>query len=192
MMKCRDFEAQLCDYIDDALDFDRRRAVEEHLLDCAACSDLHAETEFASRALRRSPTIEAPAELVADIIHNSIGYRGYTTGTANTAAAAPGESLPKLLRPIFGPILQPRFVMSLAITTLSFSMLTFQAQHLWRQWQDNEFSKAVFVASVEAKVDTARKSVVRFYDDILMVYELQTDFGKTPDPQPQQKVPHER
>ena len=186
-MKCRDCEAQLCGYIDDALSFDERRAVEEHLLDCALCADFHAGAEFASRTLRSAPAVEAPVELVADIIHGTIGYAG--RGPLAAIAGSPAQDDPpaRFFRPLLGPILQPRFAMSLAVTTLSFSMLTFQAQNLWQGRQAGEFSAAAFVSGVKSKIETIREGAVEFYDDVVMAYALQTGFGEQSAPAPRQE-----
>ncbi len=177
-MKCRDCEAQFCGYIDDSLSFDERRAVEEHLLDCAACAGFHADAEFAGRTLRNAPAIEAPVELVADIIHGAIGYAGRDLLTAIAGSPAQDGPPARFFRPVLGPILQPRFVMSMAITILSFSMLTFQAQNLWQSRQDGEFSEAAFVESVKSKIEAVREGAVEFYDDVVMAYELRTGFGE--------------
>ncbi len=191
-MKCRDCEAQLCEYIDDSLSFDERRAVEEHLLDCAACADFHAEAEFACRTLRRAPVIEAPAELVADIVQGAIGYAGRGPLAAIAEPPTQDGPLARFFRPILSPILQPRFAMSMAVTTLSFSMLTFQAQNLWQSRQNGEFSAAALVESVKSKIEAVREGAVEFYDDVVMVYELQTGFGEQSAQAPRQEGANER
>ncbi len=180
-MKCREFEAQLCDYIDDSLAFDERRSADEHLLECVECANLHSEAEFAGRVLREAPAVEAPVELVADIIHSTIGYAGRAPVSATVAAPPEDGVLARLLRPIFSPILQPRFVMSMAMTMLSFSMLTFHAQNLWQRWQSGEFSNSETVQSVELQIDEAWDNTVEFYDAAVMLYELQTGFGEPSD-----------
>ncbi len=187
IVKCRDCEAQLCAYIDDALTFDERRAVEEHLLGCAACAGLHADAEFASRMLRSAPAVEAPVDLVADIIHGTIGYAGRAPTAASAAGPAHDGLLPRFFRPLFNPILQPRFAMSMAVSVLSFSMLTFQAQNLWRGWQESEFSAAALVEGVASRIDAVRESAVEFYDAVMTVYELQTGFDGQPAQAPQQE-----
>ncbi len=186
-MKCREFEAQLCDYIDDSLAFDERRSADEHVLECVECANLHSEAEFASRVLREAPAVEAPVELVADIIHSTIGYAGRAPVSAAVAAPPEDGVLARFLRPIFSPILQPRFVMSMAMTMLSFSMLTFHAQNLWQRWQSGEFSISETVQSVELQIDEAWDNTVEFYDAAVMLYELQTGFGQSSDGAPHQE-----
>ena len=180
-MKCREFEAQLCEYIDDSLTFDERRSADEHLLECVECADLHAEAEFASRVLRQAPAIEAPVELVADIIHNTVGYAGRAPVAATAGAPLEGGLPARFLRPIFSPILQPRFVMSMAMTMLSFSMLTFYAQNLWQRWQSGDISITETVQSVELRIDEVWDNTVEFYDAAVMLYQLQTGFGEPSD-----------
>ena len=187
--KCRGCEAQLCAYIDDALSFDERRAVEEHLLECPACAAFHADAEAAARTLRHAPAVEVPASLVAAVIHDTIGY----AGSAPLAACSPQDNrAARFFRPLFGPILQPRFTMSMAAAALSFSMLTFQARNIWQGRQDGEFSAAALAASIESKIEAVSNDAAEFYDAVLTVYRLQTDFMEQSVPEPQQEGADER
>lgn len=190
IVKCRDCEAQLCAYIDDSLPLDERRAVEEHLLHCAACAAFHADAELAARTLRRAPAVKAPDALVAAIIHDTIGYAG--RGPFAAGAAAPHNPTARLLRLLFGPILQPRFTMSMAVAALSFSMLTFQARNIWHGQQNGEFSAAGLGASVQSKIEAARRGAAEFFDGIVTIYKLQTGFAEQAAPRPQGEGEDER
>ena len=59
-MKCREFEANLTEYVDDCLGAERRRTMDRHLLDCDTCREAHAEAEFAWSVLREATPVEPP------------------------------------------------------------------------------------------------------------------------------------
>ena len=75
-MTCRQIDQLLCDYLDGALPFEQQRAFEQHLEACPACTETLTETELALGFVRSAPRVEAPIELIADIIHDTIGVRG--------------------------------------------------------------------------------------------------------------------
>ncbi len=170
-MKCRDFERLLCDYLDDALDLDERRRMEEHSLSCAGCSEALAESGFSLGLLRDAPAVAPPAELIADIIHDTVGVG---SGRLLPAGADAGGGLSGWLRPLFGPILQPRFVMSMAMTVLSFSMLTFYGQRAVQQYQANGDSPRAALTALSRPVTDLWSRAETAVDAAAAFYELQT------------------
>ena len=130
--------------------------------------------------------MEAPVELVADIIHGTIGYAGRDPLPVVVGGPLEDGPLARFLRPIFSPVLEPRFVMSMAMTVLSFSMLTFQAQNLWQRWQAGDFLVSEAVESVEEQVESAWAGAIEFYDSALMLYRLQTPFAEPAEQSPNQ------
>jgi hypothetical protein len=140
-MKCGDFDRLLCDYLDDTLGIDDRREMDGHRLVCTSCAETFEETEFALAALRLTPAVEPPPQLIADIIHDTIGV-----GAGALEPAVAGGGAFGFLRPLFQPLQQPRFVMGMAMTALSFSMLTFYGQQAWNDLRNPQQRSAATAA----------------------------------------------
>lgn len=164
-MKCRDFEQQLCEYLDRTLDVNDERAVEAHAADCPACAEELADAELVFAVMRDAPAVEPPPQLIADIIHETIGV---SSGSLETA----GGGRWGFLGTLFHPFGQPRFVMGMAMTMLSFSMFTFYSQRAIDEW--NQPSPSPTAALVEgfsedvsglwAKAKEMTSSAVDFYE----------------------------
>jgi len=178
-MKCREFNLLLCDYVDGALDHDRRRGAEDHLLSCASCSQALAEAEFAVAFLHEAPSVEPPPQLIADIIHDTIGIGGALAPVGGGAVESDGFF--SFLRPLFQPVLQPRFVMSMAMSVLSLSMMTFYGKRAVQNWQ-GQASPTAIVESVQLGVRGAWDRVEEIYDSAAMFYELQTGYPAASEP----------
>ncbi|MBI1355651.1 MAG: hypothetical protein GC160_15035 [Acidobacteria bacterium] len=171
-MKCRELDVLLCEYLDDALDAEQRREVEEHLLGCPDCREARDEADFALSALRSAPLVEPPPQLIADIIHDTIGV--------GAGALAPaGGGLLGFLRPIFNPFLEPRFVMGMAMTVVSFSMLTYHGQRAFESWQQpHEPSPVIEMAETAGvQAEGAWRRVADMVAAARDFYELQTGSG---------------
>lgn len=143
-MKCLLFQEQLCDYLDRTLDVEAERAMETHASGCSSCAEELADAELVFAVMRETPAVEPPPQLVADIIHETIGV---STGSLEPAGGGRWGFLGTLLHP-FG---QPRFVMGMAMTMLSFSMFTFYGQRAIDEW--NQPTPSPTVALVEGFSD---------------------------------------
>lgn len=198
-MKCRHIDELLCDYLDGALPVEEHREFETHLEQCAACTEMVAESRFALGFVREVPVAEPPSELIADIIHDTIGVRG----TMPVLAPAGGGSEAGAfgwLRPVFNPFLQPRFAMSMVMAVLSLSMLTFYAKGALENWQPGK-SKPVAVAEhIGDQFQRAWEATTEFFETVRGMYQLQREFATEPEeeseqappqaePQPQQNQP---
>ena len=174
-MKCRDFELHLCDFLDQTLDADARREMDAHRLECSGCAEALQEAEFALAALSEAPALEPPPELIADIIHDTIGVG---SGLALEPAGGPAEGLWGWLRPVFHPLLHPRFVMGMAMTALSASMMGFYGQQALERLQTAETTPATAVESISERVDGAWERAVEVYESAREFYQLQTADGE--------------
>lgn len=139
-MKCREFEANLTEYLDDCLAANERRLMDQHLLSCDGCMAAHEEAEFAWSVLHEASPVEPPPQLIADIIHDTIGI-------GSGALAPAGGGMWGFLQPILNPFLEPRFVMGMAMTVVSFSMLSYHGQRAFENWRTGEPSALAQMAS---------------------------------------------
>ncbi len=170
-MKCRDFERLSCDYLDDVLSIDERREADEHLLSCPECGEALAEADFARSLMRDAPAVDPPAELIAGIMHETIGIGG---GMEPVPA---GSGAFGWIRPLFQPILQPRFVMGMAMTAVSFSMMTFYGKQTLERWENAPSDQARVVESLSSGAVAVWDQAVEVYEAAEMFYEFQTEFG---------------
>ena len=171
-MKCLEFGQNLCDYLDRALDVNDERAMEAHAAGCSACGEELADAQFAMAVLQGAPVIEPPPQLIADIIHETIGV-GVGVGAAVLEPAGGGRW--GFLGTLFHPFGQPRFVMGMAMTMLSFSMFTFYGQRAIDDWAEPRQSPtAALVEGFSQDVAGLWKSASDMTSSAVAFYEMQT------------------
>jgi hypothetical protein len=187
-MTCRQTDHLLCDYLDGALPLEQHRGFEQHLEQCPACSEALADSKLALGFVRQAPAVEPPVELIADIIHDTIGVRG-TLPVLAPAGGAAEDGVFGWLRPLFNPLLQPRFAMSMVMAVLSLSMLTFYAKDALENWKPGQ-SKPVAVAEhVGDQFRRAWDATAEFFETVRGMYQLQKEFATEPEEDVQQAPP---
>jgi hypothetical protein len=161
-MTCIDLDILLCDYVDGTLDSVRRMEVEEHLSGCASCAELARDAAAAVSFMERAALVEPPPELMTRILFD-------------VRAGKPQASRrPSWLKSLFDPIFQPRFVMGMAMTILSFSMLGRFADVPVRYLTASDLEPAKIWVTVEHKVNRGWLAVVKYYESLRFVYEVQS------------------
>jgi len=164
-MNCGELEVLLCDYVDGTLGAEERAIVEQHLSACPACSELVRDSSAALAFMERAADVEPPPELITHILFQNRPER----------SAIP---LRKGWRGWIGrwlePVLQPRFAMGMAMTILSFSMLGQFAGIPLRQLRPSDLHPAKVWAALEDRVHQTWESVVKYYDSLRLVYEIQS------------------
>jgi anti-sigma factor RsiW len=181
-MNCAEFESILADYVDGTLGARERAAVDLHAAECANCREF----------MERVEEVDAPAELITRIAYQA--PRGRSHDALDVFGFWP-ELKAKWIDPWMQPLLQPRLAMGMAMTVLSFSMLArctgAPVQHL----QAADLNPAKVLANLEDRVLRARDRVVKNYENLRVVYEIesrlnemqQTDQGQKQDQQGGQK-----
>lgn len=166
-MNCADFENLLADYIDGSLVDTQCRVIEEHAATCARCREFMGEVTGALTFLKRADQVVPPPELVTRIAYQApIGRTREpfeTQGIWSKVSAA-----------WLQPLLRPRFAMGMAMTILSFAMLQrctgVQVQHI----QPADLSPIRIWDGVEDKVLRVKDRAVKYYENIRLVYEIQS------------------
>ena len=166
-MRCRDFELLLCDYVDEQIDAQSRREMDAHRVDCPSCEQALADAEFGLSLLRQASPVEPPAELIGEIIHSTVGV-----GSGRLAPAGGGDSLPGWLQPFVQPFLQPRFVMGMAMTAMSFSLLTFYGDRAVQMYQDDRGEGIAAVRALGGPAADFWHQSVAVYDSAVDFYQL--------------------
>jgi hypothetical protein len=169
-MNCSDVETLLCDYVDGTLGPDRKAAVERHLAQCPACAEIARDSAAAVAFMDRAAEVETPPELVTRILFDLASVREKTADRQRGAWAMLGRFL--------GPVLQPRFVMGMAMTMLSISMLARFTGIGVRQLNLQDLDPVRVWHSVDAKIYRGWKRAAKFYEGLRFVYEIRSRLGE--------------
>lgn len=158
-MNCAELEISICDYVDGALDAAQKAEVEAHLTDCAMCAELARDSAAAVRFMQRAADVEPPPELVTRILFDAPWRKG-----ANPTGAY------RWINAIFSPFQQPRFVMGMAMSILSLSLMFNSV----RQLRPQDLEPAKVWAGIEDRAVRSWARTVKFYDNLKVVYQMQS------------------
>jgi hypothetical protein len=159
-MNCAELEQLICDYVDGTLTADRKAEVERHLEGCAGCAELARDSAAAVAFMERAADVEPPPELITRILFDAPWTR--------KAPARTRGWMSKLI----APILQPRFVMGMAMTILSFSILSKFVP--MQQLRSTDLRPGEVWASLDDRAHRAWARSVKFYENLKVVYQIQT------------------
>lgn len=174
-MNCADLESVLADYIDGTLPDADRTSLEQHLVSCSDCREFMAEVKGGLSVLARAEEIEPPPELITRIAY--LAPSGRTRDPferQNTAGRLFGKWVL--------PVLQPRFAMGMAMTILSFAMLKRCTGVEVKQIQPADLSPVRVWGGVEDKALRVKDQVVKYYDNLRVVYEIETHLKDLQEP----------
>lgn len=175
-MTCADLEILLAEYVDGTLRGEQKSAVEEHLATCAECAELARDAAGAVAFMGRAATLEAPPELVTRILYE------VTDGPSRA------QVKPSWTRRVFGkwlePIFQPRYAMGMAMTILSFAMLGRFSGIEVRQLHPSDLDPVKVWTAAEDRVQRTWERTVKYYENLRVVYEIQTQLKEWSDQQP--------
>ncbi|MGA2001984.1 MAG: hypothetical protein ABSG70_01300 [Terriglobales bacterium] len=179
-LNCTEFEALLMDALDvdgdGQLSGARKESFEAHRQICPVCGPLLADVEAGRQWLKSLEPVEPPAYLVHNILAATSGVLSTRTATSSGAArTAPfGERAREWWDSWFAPVSafvrQPRFAMSFGMIFFSFSLALNVAG-----------VKASDVARIDLRPAAVRRAyndaqikVVKYYDNIRFVYEIES------------------
>lgn len=175
-MNCAEFEILLADYIDGTLAPEGRAAVEQHASHCAGCRELLADATGAMTFLQAAAEVQPPADLITRIAYRS------PIGRTRQPFERQGV-ISRLVSGWLQPILQPRLVMGMAMTVLSFAMLErctgVRVQHI----QAADLSPVRIWGGVEDKALRLKDRSVKYYENLRWVYEIETRLKSLQDQQ---------
>ena len=158
-MNCADIELLICEYVDGALGADDKAAVEAHLAQCPECAELAEESAAAVKFMGRAAAVEPPPQLITRILFDAPWRQNGSTSGAR-----------RWLDRFLGPVLQPRIVMGMAMTVLSFSVL-FTSM---KPFKPTDFEPTKVWAQFEDRASRAWARTVKYYDNLKVVYQIQT------------------
>jgi anti-sigma factor RsiW len=180
-MTCAELEILLCDYVDGTLHGEEKSALESHLAGCSACTELAKDVAGATGFLERVATVDPPAELLTRILHE------IPHGRQRAA------DRPSWWRRLFGGwvehVLQPRYAMGMAMTILSFSMLARFTGIEPRQLNPQDLDPVKIWQSVDDRTHRIWDRAVKYYDNLRLVIEVQSQLKEWTDQAQAQSAP---
>ena len=178
-MTCAELETTICDYVDGILDGEPKAAVESHLAKCATCAELARDAKAAVAFMESVPAVEPPDELVTRLL--------FEAPTSRDRARRGG--IKDLLTRWIQPVLQPRFAMGMAMTILSFSLLGKFVGISDRQIEASDLHPATVWEAVDDRAHRTWDSIVRYYENLRVVYQIQSRLSEWTEEQPPASEP---
>ncbi len=166
-MNCADFEILLADYLDGTLSPAESAAIDEHASSCAGCRQLLEDVASAVALLKRADEVTPPAELITRIAFQA------PMGRTREPFERQGI-LSKLVNKWVQPVLQPRLVMGMAMTILSFAMLERCTGVRVQRIQAADLNPIRIWGGVEDETLRVRDRAVKYYENLRWVYEIET------------------
>lgn len=163
-MKCTHVDQLLCDYLDGTLTPGERARVDSHLHSCPTCQEALRDAQSALAFLERVEDIEPPPALAARILNDTLSGKHGPMGSRARS----------WLSRLFAPVLQPRLVMGMALTVISFSMMARCAGVPIRQLQSGDLEPMRVWANIDNTAYRFWSRGVKFYESLKFVYEVQS------------------
>ena len=161
-MSCAEIEVLICDYVDGTLAAAQKAEVERHLSACPACAELARDSAAAVSFMASAADVEPPPELITKILFD-----------APWAKEKQKSKSREWLRALLSPILHPKFAMGMAMTILSLSMLARFVAPV-RQLRPADLKPTEVWAGIEDRAVRTWARTVKFYENLKIVYQIQT------------------
>lgn len=166
-MNCAEFESTLADYVDGTLDADSRARLEQHVSTCSGCREFMQDVTGAAAYLARAEEVEPPDALITRIAYQA--PLGRTRQPYERQGLLSG-----LVTKWLQPILQPRLVMGMAMTVLSFAMLERCTGVKVQNIQAADLNPVRVWGGVEDRAVRFKDRIVKSYENLRVVYEIET------------------
>jgi hypothetical protein len=164
-MTCAELEILLCDYVDGTLRGEEKTALESHLAGCSACAELAKDVAGVTAFIETVAPAEPPAELLTRILHEAPTARPSTEKRSWWWILTGGP---------VKALLQPRYVMGMAMTVLSFSMIARFAHIEPRQLRPADLDPVKIWASIDDRTHRMWDRTMKYYDNLRLVIEIQS------------------
>jgi anti-sigma factor RsiW len=165
-MTCAEIEIVLCDYFDSTLAPAEKARVEEHFAACEACAELARDSRAALDLFERTPEVEPPQELVTKLLHQVPRDSVFAESILRWLSERAGG--------LFGPLAQPRVVMSMALIVLSFSTMGRLTGIKVNQLRPADLNPVKVWAALDDRLQRTWDRTLKYYESMRFVYEMQT------------------
>ena len=176
-MQCHEFDSLVSDALDGILTGTQLDTFQAHARTCSACGPLLADVTAGRNWLKDLTEVEPPVSLVTKILASTTGVDTQRLGV-NVPASQPGVSwlekaqawASQALQPIWGTVRQPRFAMSFGMAFFSLSV----ALSVLGVKPADLRSVSLRPAAIRHTYYNAEARVVRYYENIRLVYEVES------------------
>jgi hypothetical protein len=187
-MQCHEFDSLLSDALDGLLTGVQLATFQAHARSCSACGPLFAEVEAGRNWLKDLTEVEPPAGLVNNILASTtgvdsqrlrvnvlaqrarIGASSFRASWWERAQAWASDAV----QPVWGTIRQPRFAMSFGMAFFSLSV----ALSVLGVKPADLRQISLRPSALRHTYYNTQARVVRYYDNIRLVYEVQAAASK--------------
>jgi hypothetical protein len=165
-MKCTELESIFADYLDGTLAGSERAALELHAAECSACAAFMAEVTNGANLLKNLEPVEPPPALITRIAYQAPLGRVRDPFERQTLWS-------RLLTKWLQPVLQPRLVMGMAMTVLSFTMLERCTGVKVQRVQAADLNPVRVLDGMEDRAVRLKDRVLKYYENLRVVYEVE-------------------
>jgi len=169
-MQCVEWEALLADALDGTLHGSRLAGFEAHHQGCPVCGLQYREAVAGMHWLKGLDEVEIPHNLTHNIMVQTVG----ALPEPRERAVAAGEDwwgrMKGRIAPVFAPIATPRFAMSFGMAFFSITMLLNVAGFHIADLKHVDLS----AKGIQKTYYTTQARVVRYYENIRLVYEIES------------------
>jgi anti-sigma factor RsiW len=165
-MTCTELESILADYLDGTLAGSERATLELHAAECVSCSEFMAEVRKGANLLKTLDPVEPPPALITRIAYQAPLGRVRDPFERQTAWS---RFATKWLQ----PVLQPRLVMGMAMTVLSFTMLERCTGVKVERVQAADLNPVRVWGGMEDRGIRLKDRVLKYYENLRVVYEVE-------------------
>src|SRR5712664_2279835 len=176
-MQCHEFDVLLADALDGALAGQKLDRFQAHRRECPACGPLFAEAEAGRNWLKDLTEVEPPAGLVENILVSTTGIASNRLGHLAAQTQPRISWLERVqawasgaMQPVWATVRQPRFAMSFGMAFFSLSV----ALSVAGVKPSDLRQISLRPAALRRTYYSTQARVVRYYDNIRLVYEVQS------------------
>ncbi len=172
-MACSEFEALLAEAVEGTLEPSLMGRFQAHAGSCARCGLPYTEALDGYQLLGKLEEVEPPAGLARNILMATTGFVPSELA-AREASITWGERARGWFAGLVAPVRQPRFAMSFGMAFFSISLLLNVAGVRIASIRLADLRPSAILQSLEQQYYETSARVTRYYDNLKLVYELQT------------------
>ncbi|PYX93135.1 MAG: hypothetical protein DMG67_05095 [Acidobacteria bacterium] len=172
-MQCVEFEALLTEAVEGSLGEGQMQDFRSHAAACAICAALFAEASAGYQWVRSLDAVEAPMNLAHNILVATTGVEPASTPAQVRVSQSWTQRLQGWLRPATTAMLQPRFAATAAMAFFSITLMLSLAGVRLGGPSRIDFRPSALANQLEHTYYAGKSRVVRYYDSMRIVYELQ-------------------
>ena len=174
---CGHWETMLVDALDHLLSDEDQAFFDQHRVGCANCAALFEQSSCGRQWLACLDAVpEPPADLVDRILRQTASHDG--PGIAPVATAAGVVAMPSVWQQPrlawLRRLSEPRLMMTAAMAFFSIALTLSLTRAQLRQVHAEQINPGSMRAAIERRIATASTPVVRYYDHLRFLYEIES------------------